>query len=122
MVRSWGLRNETSHLILPWVYILLALADGERHGYGVMRDVEERTSGHVKLWPATLYGAIKRMLSAGLIEEASQRPDPEMDDQRRKYYRLTDQGSAVLARETGRLAELVEIARQKDVLHTPKTV
>ena len=87
-----------------------------------MRDVEERTSGHVKLWPATLYGAIKRMLSAGLIEGASQRPDPTMDDQRRKYYRLTDQGSTVLAQETRRLAELVEIARQKNVLHAPKTV
>jgi DNA-binding PadR family transcriptional regulator len=87
-----------------------------------MRDVEERTSGHVKLWPATLYGAIKRMLSAGLIEEASRRPDPDMDDQRRKYYRLTDQGSVILAQETGRLAELVEIARQKDVLNSPKTV
>ncbi len=87
-----------------------------------MRDVEERTSGHVKLWPATLYGAIKRMLSAGLIEEVSQRPDPHMDDQRRKYYRLTDQGSTVLAQETRRLAELVEIARQKNVLHAPKTV
>ena len=62
------------------------------------------------------------MLSAGLIEEVSQRPDPDMDDQRRKYYRLTDQGSTVLARETGRLAELVEIARQKDVLHTPKAI
>jgi DNA-binding PadR family transcriptional regulator len=62
------------------------------------------------------------MLSAGLIEEALQRPDPHMDDQRRKYYRLTDQGSTVLAQETGRLAELVEIARQKHVLRTPKTV
>ncbi len=62
------------------------------------------------------------MLSAGLIEEASRRPDPDMDDQRRKYYRLTDQGSVILAQETGRLAELVEIARQKDVLNSPKTV
>ncbi len=88
-----------------------------------MRDVEERTTGHVKLWPATLYGAIKRMLAAGLIEEAPAAPPRlDTDDQRRKYYRLTNPGRRVLAQETGRLAELVEIARQKDVLDTPEPV
>lgn len=111
--------RESSPLSLPWVHILLALADGERHGYGIMQDVAERTAGHIKLWPATLYGAIRRMLAAGLIEEASPPRPPDSDDQRRKYYRLTDSGRRVLTRETGRLAELVETARQRDVLDTP---
>ena len=114
--------QESSPLSLPWVYILLALADVERHGYGIMRDVEERTDGHVNLWPATLYGAIKRMLAAGLIVESTPPTDAESADRRRKYYRLTDRGRTVLGEETGRLAELVEIARQKDVLQTPGTV
>jgi DNA-binding PadR family transcriptional regulator len=109
-------------LSLPWVHILLALAGGERHGYGIMQDVDGRTEGHVRLWPATLYGAIRRMLAAGLIEEASPPTRPDSDDQRRKYYRLTDSGRRVLARETERLAELVETARQRDVLDTPKPV
>ncbi len=105
---------------LPWVYILLALADGERHGYGIMREVEERTGGTVNIWPATLYGAIKRMLAAGLIEAAPERPDPELDDQRRRYYSLSDKGRDVLAGETARLAQIVELAREKDVLGAPK--
>ena len=97
------------------MYILLALADEDRHGYAIMREVEERTGGKVNLWPATLYGAIKRMLSAGIIEEAPRRPEGE-DDQRRRYYRLTQTGRTALAEETGRLADLVRIAREKDVL------
>ncbi len=107
---------------LPWVYILLALADGERHGYGIMREVEERTGGKVNIWPATLYGAIKRMLAAGLVEEAQERPDPEVDDRRRRYYRLANRGREVLAGETARLAQIVELAREKQVLGTPGTV
>jgi DNA-binding PadR family transcriptional regulator len=104
------------------VYILLALADGERHGYGIMREVEERTGGQVNLWPATLYGAIKRMLAAGLIEQTSARPDPASDDTRRKYYRLAERGRQVLAGETARLAQIVEMARDKDVLQSPRHV
>ena len=109
---------------LPWVYILLALADGERHGYGIMREVEERTGGKVNIWPATLYGAIKRMLAAGLIEAAPppERSDPDTDDQRRRYYRLADRGREVLAGETARLAQIVELAREKQVLGTPGSV
>ena len=72
--------------------ILLALADEERHGYGIMQEVEARTGGETRLGPGTLYGSIKRMLADGLIEESDERPDPEMDDQRRRYYRITGFG------------------------------
>ena len=112
----------SSPLSLPWVYILLALADGERHGYGIMREVEARTGGQVNLWPATLYGAIKRMLAAGLIEQASDHADPAAADTRRKYYRLAERGRQVLANETARLAQIVEMAREKDVLQSPRQV
>ena len=81
-----------------------------------MQEVTERTGGKIRLWPATLYGAIKRMLAAGLIEEESTRPDPASDDKRRKYYRLAERGRQVLASETARLAQIVEMARAKDVL------
>src|SRR3712207_5182028 len=72
--------------------ILLSLADEERHGYGIMREVEDRTGGGVRMGPGTLYGSIKRMLVDGLIEESDERPDPELDDSRRHYYRITDFG------------------------------
>ena len=75
--------------------ILLAVADEERHGYAIMREVEERTGGQTRLGPGTLYGSIKRMLADGLIEESDERPDPALDDQRRRYYRITDFGRRV---------------------------
>src|SRR5687768_3790249 len=96
--------------------ILLALADEERHGYGIMREVEERTEGQTRLGPGTLYGSIKRMLADGLIEESDDRPDPAMDDQRRRYYRITDFGRRVAAVEAERLAGLVETARARKLL------
>ena len=75
--------------LTPAVFnILLALADGEKHGYAIMQEVETNTDGQVKMGPGTLYGSIKRMLASGMIEESGERPDPEMDDQRRRYYRL----------------------------------
>ncbi|HSB17425.1 MAG TPA: PadR family transcriptional regulator, partial [Bryobacteraceae bacterium] len=83
-------RNEIESLLplAPVVFeILLALADGERHGYAIKREVARRTDGKVKLGPGTLYGAIKRVLSQGLIEESDTRPDPHLDDERRHYYR-----------------------------------
>src|SRR5918911_5009539 len=91
--------------------ILLALADGERHGYGIMREVEGRTGGETRLGPGTLYGSIKRMLADGLIEESDERPDPEMDDQRRRYYRITDFGRRAAGAEALRLESLVSVAR-----------
>ena len=93
--------------------VLLALADVERHGYGIMLEVKERTDGKVRLGPGTLYGAIKRMKEGGLIEESGERPDPEADDERRSYYRLTSFGRAVLAAEVERLDDLVRAARRK---------
>jgi DNA-binding PadR family transcriptional regulator len=95
------------------LHILLSLADEERHGYGIMREVEDRTGGEVRLGPGTLYGAIKRMLAAGLMEESDERPDPELDDQRRRYYRITDFGRQVAGAEAERLADLVDTARDK---------
>ena len=97
-------------------YILLALVDGEKHGYAIMKDVETQTSGKIKMGPGTLYGSLKRMQAAGLIEESGDRPDPELDDERRRYYRLSGLGQNVIKSESQRLAELVQVARQKHVL------
>jgi DNA-binding PadR family transcriptional regulator len=93
--------------------ILLALADKERHGYGIMREVQWRTAGKTRMGPGTLYGSIKRMLAEGLIEESDERPDPNLDDERRRYYRLTDFGRRVAGAEVERLAALVSVAREK---------
>jgi DNA-binding PadR family transcriptional regulator len=102
--------------------VLLALADGECHGYGIMLEVKERTDGRVRLGPGTLYGAIKRMKEGGVIEESGQRPDPgeAPDDERRRYYRLTGFGGGVLAAEVERLDGLVRAARRKGGLPAPK--
>lgn len=97
-------------------HILLALADGEKHGYAIMQEVEEVSSGQVKMGPGTLYGSIKRLRAAGLIEESDDRPDPELDDQRRRYYKLTGLGGSVLEAESRRLAALVSRAKAKHVM------
>ncbi len=96
--------------------ILLSLADQERHGYGIMQEVEARTGGELRLGPGTLYGAIKRMRGPGLIEEAGER---EEGDERRRYYRLTALGRAVAVAEAARLQALVEDARVKRLLPMP---
>ena len=92
------------------LHILLALGNGERHGYALMRDVEALSDGAVKMGPGTLYGAIKRLLADELIEEAPQRPAPEPNEQRRRYYRLTALGERVCAAEVRRLSNLLERA------------
>ena len=97
-------------------HILLALADRERHGYDIMREVDERTEGKVKIGPGTLYGSIKRMLEAGWIEELDERPDPDIDDERRRYYQLTDFGYRLAVAEAERLDRLVKTARTKKLL------
>ncbi len=97
-------------------HILLALADRERHGYHIMQEVETHTEGKMRLGPGTLYGSIKRMLADGLIEESGERPDPELDDERRRYYRLTDFGYSVASAEAERLAQLVKAARAKKLI------
>jgi DNA-binding PadR family transcriptional regulator len=100
--------------------VLLALADGERHGYGIMLEVRERTGGRVRLGPGTLYGAIKRLKEGGLIEESGERTDPAADDERRCYYRLTGFGGEVLAAEIERLDDLVRAARRKGAFPAPQ--
>jgi DNA-binding PadR family transcriptional regulator len=97
-------------------HILLALSDKERHGYHIMQEVDERTEGNVRLGPGTLYGSIKRMLADGWVEETEERPDAELDDERRRYYRLTDFGFRVASAEAQRLARLVKMARNKKLL------
>ena len=99
------------------LHILVALADGEKHGYAVMREVEQMTDGEVTMGPGTLYGAIKRMLSAGLVEETDERPDPEFDDERRRYYRTSGFGERVLSAETDRLERLLRIAQARRTHH-----
>jgi DNA-binding PadR family transcriptional regulator len=103
--------------LTPAVFnILLALADGEKHGYGIMQEVEANTKGQVLMGPGTLYGSIKRMLQADLIVETDERADPDMDDQRRRYYKLTALGRRALRMEAERLASQVQIARTKNIL------
>jgi DNA-binding PadR family transcriptional regulator len=96
-----------------WFHILLSLVGCEQHGYGIMQEVLERTDGTVRLWPATLYGSLKRLISAGLIEESEERPDPELDDARRRYYKLTRLGRRVLELECERVEEMVRAAKKK---------
>jgi DNA-binding PadR family transcriptional regulator len=98
--------------------VLLALAEGERHGYAIMRDVNAQadTEGGVRLGPGTLYRTIRRLLEAGLIAEAQERPDPALDDERRRYYRITPAGRRVAVAEAERLVRLVESARRRRLL------
>ena len=97
----------------PWFHVLLSLAEQEQHGYGIMQEVLQRTDGKVRLWPATLYGTLKRLIDEELIEESGQRPPAEADDARRRYYRLTKMGRRVLAAEGERLEDLVRIIHAK---------
>jgi DNA-binding PadR family transcriptional regulator len=97
-------------------HILVALADGERHGYSIMREVAARTDGKVRLSPSGLYGAIKKLLEEGLIEELAERPDPEHDDERRRYYRLTRDGRQVAAAEVRRLEALLAYVKSSGLL------
>jgi DNA-binding PadR family transcriptional regulator len=101
-------------------HILVALADRDRHGYSIMQDVAARTDGKLKLSPSTLYGSVKRLLNDGLILELEERPDPEHDDQRRRYYRLTPLGREVAMAEASRLAKLLRDAKASGLL--PKRI
>src|ERR1700689_2077718 len=91
-------------------HILLCLAEGERHGYAIKREIAQRTGGKLKLGPGVLYGSINKLLDQGWIEESDERPDAHLDDERRRYYRLTPQGRKVAQAETARMRELVDLA------------
>ena len=97
-------------------HILLALTEGERHGYGIMQEVTRMTAGALHLGPATLYRSIHRLLNDGLIVEVDERPDPALDDERRHYYRLTPFGAQVARAEAQRLARMVQLAQAKRLL------
>ena|SRR6266542_5754964 len=98
-------------LPLATFHILLAVADEDRHGYGIIRDIELRTEGKLRLSPGTLYRSLQRMVEQGLIVETDERPAPEFDDERRRYYRITPFGRRVARAEAERLASLVDQAR-----------
>jgi DNA-binding PadR family transcriptional regulator len=107
-------RTEIESLLplpLATFHILIALAQEDRHGYAIMRDVEQRTAGALRLSAGTLYRSIQRMLEQGLITETSERPAPELDDERRRYYRITPFGAAAARAEAQRMASLVRMAR-----------
>ena len=105
--------EEILPLTPPVFHILLALAGEERHGYGIMQDVARQTGGALRLGPGTLYGCLKRMLAAGLVEESEERPDPALDDERRRYYRMTPLGERVVRAEARRMAGAVSAAKSR---------
>src|SRR5580693_5336324 len=102
-------------------HILLALTEGERHGYAIMQEVAESTNRQINMGPGTLYGTIKRLLEAGLIEESDRRPDAEDDDERRRYYCLTGVGRRVVEAEAARYNEMAKLVKRKRLLgRTPR--
>ena len=107
--------NPTPPLTPAVFQILLALSSGERHGYSIMKQVETDTQGKVKMGNGTLYGLLKRMLNAGLVKESDQRIDPEMDDERRIYYRITELGGKALAAELERYRRIVTLAQERQL-------
>ena len=112
---------ETLLPLTPAVFhILLALVGCDRHGYSIMQEVRLYTEGKLRLGPGTLYRSIKQMLAEGLIIELDERPDPAIDDQRRRYYRLTDFGQHVLKAETERLEHVLKVARARQLLLGPE--
>ena len=108
-----AIHNNIQPLTPAVFHILLALSSGERHGYGIMKQVEADSQGKVTMGPGTLYGSLKRMLDAGLVRESDKRVDPEMDDERRIYYQLTGVGVQALAAELERYQRIVTIAQQR---------
>ena len=101
-------------------HVLLALSDGEKHGYAILKEVAQRTGGRVHLSAGTLYGIVHRLLSEGLVVESDERPDPALDDERRRYYRLTEFGRKVAIAEAERMEEILGMARAKKLLRRPE--
>ena len=100
----------------PMLHTLVALADGEKHGYAILKEISRRTDGTVRLSAGTLYALVRRATADGLIVESDERPDPALDDERRRYYRLTPLGRRVAAAEIARLESIVEMARAKKLV------
>ncbi|MFZ1988837.1 MAG: helix-turn-helix transcriptional regulator [Alphaproteobacteria bacterium] len=108
-------KPETNAPLTPAVlHILLALSAEERHGYGIMKQVQSDSQGKVRMGPGTLYGSLNRMIKAGLIKESDKRIDPEMDDERRVYYKITSLGQRSLAAELERYRAVVALAKRRD--------
>ncbi len=103
-------------LSTPVLQVLISLHEQDRHGYAIIQDIESRTSGEVMLSTSTLYGAVKRMMRDGLIERSDERPDPDLDDERRRYYRITDFGRAVGQAEAQRIERLARIVKRSQLL------
>jgi DNA-binding PadR family transcriptional regulator len=102
------------------LHTLVALADGDKHGYAILKEIARRTDGDVRLSAGTLYALVRRATADGLIVESEDRPDPSLDDERRRYYRLTPLGRRVAAAEIGRLESIVEMARAKKLVSRPR--
>lgn len=118
--RETGDKEEQLPLTPAMFHVLLTLADGEMHGYAILKEVERRTEGKVRLSAGTLYGIIKRLNGEGWIAESSKRPAAVLDDERRRYYRLTELGRRVAVAEARRLEELLETARSKKLFAKPE--
>jgi DNA-binding PadR family transcriptional regulator len=118
MTEKHNAKDAAAHLPLspPMFHVLLALADGEKHGYAIMKDVALRTDGKVKLSAGTLYGIVARLLTEGMIAELRRRPAPALDDERRRYYQLTEFGRRVAIAEVERMEETLALARSKRLL------
>lgn len=115
--------TQTNPPLTPAVFhILLALATGERHGYGIMKQVEADAQGQVKMGPGTLYGSLKRMLDVGLVRESANRIDPTLGDERRIYYQITDLGAKALAAELERYRRIVTVAQTRKLLPQTATI
>lgn len=109
-------RETLGRLSATTFHILLALVDSEKHGYGIMQEVLEHSEGEVRLGPGTLYGALKRLLEQGLIAEGKEQSDPNLSDERRRYYRITGAGLMIARAEARRLERLVQVVRQKRMM------
>ena len=97
-------------------HVLLVLSQGERHGYNIVKEIERRTAGELRVQAGNLYRTLRTMMARGFIEESDRRPDPELDDERRRYFRITSLGSALAQAEAARMERLVANARETDLL------
>ena len=122
MARRKNSADPALHLPLTpaMLHVLIALADRERHGYAILKEIRRRTDGSVDMSAGTLYGIIRRLYTDGMIEESDERPDPDLDDERRRYYGLTDFGRRVVRAEAERMEGVLQMVRAKNLLPRPK--